>query len=72
MRTIGIIEVLQMLLKKDVSTDKLDNEGLLTLLQFSDTMSIEDSYTVKAKTSPPYKWEGSTPEPSKLVWNFGT
>lgn len=72
MRTIGIIEVLQMLLKKDVSADKLDNEGLLTLLQFSDTMSIEDSYTVKAKTSPPYKWEGSTPEPSKLVWNFGT
>lgn len=65
MRTMGIIQILQDLIRYR-TIKEFDPENLLTLAQFDDQMTMEDVCTIpKAVTSPPYKW-------GAFRWGFGT
>jgi hypothetical protein len=73
LRTIGIIQVLQDLLRfREIR--EYDPDNLLTLLQPSDLVKITDSSIVPlATTSPPYQWVddiGDQDNPG--YWNFAT
>jgi len=78
-RTLGIIQVLQNLLKTEqrILTRDQEQEPLLTFRQTADDFEIGDSLQTSTEwviTSPPYTWEAATgdTETNPIVWNFFT
>lgn len=61
LKKVGIINILQRLLAQEVKGDT-SQEGLLSLKQFSDGVSVGDSVTMLPKTSAPYLIEQDNPE----------
>jgi hypothetical protein len=68
LKTIGIIEVLQRLLRNRL-VNELEGAVLLTLQEYNDTASASDGTPTITTTSPPYKWTSGT---TTLVWGYGT
>jgi hypothetical protein len=72
LRTIGIIDFLRALLRRD-DVKENENETLLTLLQFTDEATAGDVLTFPAEiTSPPYIWLSDDPgEDATTIANAG-
>lgn len=72
LRTVGIIEFLQRMLRNNGDSEG-ENELLLSFYNFDDELSIADSFTLPvAVTSPPYKYYSGTPTGDIGKWNFST
>ncbi len=74
LRTVGIIEFLQSLLRSD-GIDDGSSDLLLSFYQYDDVAEASDSVTFPANTSsPPYTWEDETgvSESNPVRWNFFT
>lgn len=76
LKTIGIIEVLQQLLRKKTISSG-EQEILLSLLQINDEFyAVDDDPTVSSTTTEDYVWEqadpGSDSEPNPIKWNLFT
>ena len=73
MRTVGIIQILQDLIR-GVNIREFDPENLLTLIQFKDPASGIDVLGTFAKTSPPYYWVGPEEQglENPIRYNFWT
>jgi len=72
MRTVGMIQILQDLIRyREIR--EFDPDNLLTLVQLSDPFTMTDNMTAGDSfiiTSPPYTWEETgTPEANPIVWN---
>ncbi len=72
LRTVGIIQVLQDLLRfREVR--EFDPDNILTLIQEEDTSSLTDSIVAPlATTSPPYEYVADTEEANPGQYNFAT
>lgn len=73
LRTVGVIEFLQRLLRNK-GVDEGENDILLAFFQYSDEANADDSVSTIVQTSPPYTWEDNppTPQTNPIVWNFFT
>lgn len=72
LRTVGIIQILQDLIRAS-KVREFDPDNLLTLVQFSDEMSATDSLGTPSATSPPYLWVGNGVGLSNPIkYNFWT
>lgn len=76
MRTIGIIQVLQDLIKFREIRD-FDPDNLLSLLNLADSFSVSDALKPGDEwvvTTPPYYWQGASgiEYPPPVKWNFFT
>ena len=72
LRTVGIIEFLQRILRDNrQSTTTSDAEFLLSFYQFDDSADADDALGSITTTSPPYKWEDTpaTPQTNPIRWN---
>ncbi len=75
MRTIGVIDFLQGLLKLEnrIILREQEQEPLLTYIEESDDFSMADSVGTPSTASTPYTWEESgTPEANPIIWNMFT
>lgn len=73
LRTVGVIEFLQRMLRNN-GVDDGANDLLLSFFQYDDEATADDSVSALVQTSPPYTWEDNppTPQANPIVWNFFT
>lgn len=73
LRTVGIIEFLQRMLRNN-GVNEGENDLLLSFFQYDDEAQADDSVSAFTVTSPPYTWEDTpaTPQANPIVWNFFT
>lgn len=70
-RTLGIIQFLQGLLKSD--EEIIDSEVLLELQSYSDSIEMDDTLTLPSHTQTgPYLWADATDPADEGRWNFAT
>lgn len=74
LRTVGIIEFLQKLLRDNGKERDSGAEFLLSFFQYADETEVSDDISTPVVTSPPYTWEDEppTPQTNPIVWNFFT
>ena len=82
LRTLGIINFLQFLLK-DKGVREGESETLLTFLNFDDSVGVTDNFEILDSSSPPYMWMPTDPADDQSIidanptktparWNYST